>query len=289
MPTSREELIKDLKAKAKEIRIRGIELISRGKNGHPGGTLSSADLVSALYFHVLRVDPLNPKWEERDRFVLSKGHGIPPFYVALAMRGFFPMDELMSTYGYINSRFQCHPDSRKTPGIEISSGSLGQGLSVAVGMAIAAKADQKTHNVYCFMGDGENDSGQIWEAAMAAAHYKLDNLIGIIDYNKIQAKGFINEIMGLEPLADKWRAFGWEVYEIDGHDMEEILDAFYDAKHLNRKGKPVVIIAHTVKGRGVSWMENTSKWHTHAPNKEQCAKAVAELEEMGEGDHQWRK
>ncbi|MDO8686323.1 MAG: transketolase [Clostridiales bacterium] len=286
---TKEELLSELREKAREIRIRGLQLITKGKVGHPGATLSSADLVAALYFHFLRIDPQNPRWDGRDRLILSKGHGVPPFYVALAMRGFYSWDELYNTYRDVGSRFQGHPDMWKTPGIEISGGSLGQGLSVAVGMCIAAKADCKTHNVFCFMGDGECDEGQIWEAAMSAAHYRLDNLTGIIDRNKIQAKGFTSEIMDLEPFADKWKAFGWSVIEIDGHDMEEILDALYDATHLNSTGRPVVIIAHTIKGRGVSWMENTSAWHTHTPSPEQCERAVLELESVGKREYQWRK
>lgn len=289
MPRTREELLADLKEKALEIRVKSLQLITKGRFGHPGGSLSAADLVAALYFHFLRLDPQNPRWDGRDRLVLSKGHGVPPFYVALALRGFFAWEELYETYGHVGSRFQGHPDMRKTPGIEISAGSLGQGLSVAVGMALAAKADAKNHRVFCFMGDGECDSGQIWEAAMAAAHYRLCNLVGIIDRNKIQAKGYTHEIMDLEPLAAKWSAFGWQVQETDGHDMAAILDALYAATHLNHAGRPVAIIAHTIKGRGVSWMENTSHWHTNAPTLEECARAVAELTAAGKGDYQWRR
>lgn len=289
MPKTREELLEHLKEKACEIRIQGLQLISKGGMGHPGATLSSADIVAALYFHHLRIDPENPKWDKRDRLVISKGHGVPPFYIALAMKGFYSWEELYNTYGHVNSRFQGHPDMTKTPGIEVSSGSLGQGLSIAVGMALTAKLDGKTHHVYCFIGDGECDEGQIWEAAMSGAHYKLDNLIGIVDRNKIQAKGFTHEIMELEPFTDKWRAFGWNVIEVDGHDMEAILDALYDAVNIFNNGKPVVIIANTVKGRGVSWMENTSAWHTHAPNPEQCEEAVKELKAARMGEYQWRK
>ncbi len=289
MPKTREELLAYLGDKAREIRIKGLQLISKGQVGHPGATLSSADFVAALYFHFMRLDPKNPKWDGRDRLVLSKGHGCPPFYVALALRGFYSWDELYGTYGQINSRFQGHPDRQKTPGMEMTAGSLGQGLSVAVGMALAAKNDDKTHRVFAVLGDGECDEGQIWEAAMAAAHYKLDNLVAIVDRNKIQAKGQTHAIMSLEPFADKWRAFGWEVLEADGHDMASVLDALYDATHLFCNGKPVAIIFHTIKGRGVSWMENTYAWHTHAPDAEQCARAVAELEAAGKEEYQWRR
>ena len=289
VPKTREELLTYLKEQAREIRIKGIQLISKGRVGHPGATLSSADLIAALYFHFLRLDPQNPKWDGRDRLVLSKGHGVPPFYVALAQRGFYSWEELYETYGHVNSRFQGHPDSKKTPGIEVSAGSLGQGLSIAVGMAMAARYDGKTHRVFCFLGDGECDEGQVWEAAMSAAHYKLDKLVAIVDRNKIQAKGSTHDIMELEPFADKWRAFGWEVIEIDGHDLEAILDALYDATHLFCNGRPVVLIAHTIKGRGVSWMENTSAWHTHAPTAQECEKAVAELAAAGKEEYQWRK
>jgi len=289
MPKTREELLADLKEKALEIRVKSLQLITRGRFGHPGGSLSAADLVAALYFHFLRLDPQNPGWDGRDRLVLSKGHGVPPFYVALALRGFFTWDDLYSNYGHVGSKFQGHPDMRKTPGIEISAGSLGQGLSVAVGMALAAKADGKAHHVFCFMGDGECDSGQIWEAAMAAAHYRLTNLIGIVDRNKVQAKGFTHEIMNLEPLADKWTAFGWHVLEIDGHGAAAILDALYEATHLNHTGRPVVIIAHTVKGRGVSWMENSSFWHNNVPSPEECERAVQELISAGKDAYLWRR
>lgn len=288
MPKNREELLNYLYDKALEIRIKGLELITKGKVGHPGATLSSADLIAALYFYILKLDPHNPKWEDRDRFVLSKGHGVPSLYVALALRGFYSWDELYNTYGYINSRFQAHPDMTKTPGIEISSGSLGQGLSVATGMALAAKKDSKTHNIYCFMGDGECDEGQIWEAAMFAAHCRLNNLIGIVDRNKMQAKGFTYELMDIEPLVDKWKAFGWHVIEIDGHNMEEILNGFYDAIHFNHFGKPIVIIAHTIKGYGVSFIENRSIWHSQAPTEEQCEQAIKELLASRE-EYIWKK
>ena len=272
------KLIRYLMNKSQKIRVRSLQLIKKGNVGHIGATLSSADIVSVLYFYFLKIDPKNPQWAERDRLVLSKGHGVPPFYVALSMRGFFRWEELYSTYGHTGSRFQGHPDMRKTPGIEISAGSLGQGLSVAVGMALAARYDGKQHQVFCFMGDGECDEGQIWEAAMAASHYKLNNLIGIIDRNKVQAKGFTSEIMELEPFAEKWRAFGWKVIEVDGHNIEALINALNESVDLSSKNGPTVIIACTIKGCGVSFMENNSDWHAHIPNDEDFKKAIKELQ-----------
>lgn len=287
MAVSKEESIQYLKDKALEIRMKSLELISTGKSGHPGGSLSEADIMAALYYSVLNIKPQQPDWEERDRFILSKGHGCPPLYVVLAMKGYYSWEELIGTYGQLHSRFQAHPDMKKTPGIDMTAGSLGQGLSVAVGMARAAKDDGKTHRVYCMLGDGECQEGQIWEAAMSAAQFRLDNLCCIVDYNKVQAKGPIYEIMNIDPLAEKWKSFGWDVIEIDGHNMETILEAFYEAKYLHHFGRPVVIIAHTVKGKGVKFMENTSEWHTHAPNKEQLERALADLT-RGE-EYTWKK
>ena len=218
------DTVRMLEERAYQIRRLALEMITYGQVGHPGGSLSEAEVLACLYFSELRVDPKNPKWPERDRFILSKAHACPGQYAALALRGFFPIEEIY-TYGAINSRLQSHPDMKKTPGIEISGGSLGQGLSVAVGMAMGLQHFGRYKPVvYCMIGDGEVNEGQIWEAAMAASHYHLDNLIGIIDYNKVQAKGFTHELMNIEPLADKWRAFGWEVQEIDGHDIVEILE-----------------------------------------------------------------
>lgn len=283
----KQAIMQELRSRAKEIREKGLELITRGCVGHPGATLSSADIFSVLYFSVLRVRPDEPKWEDRDRFILSKGHGCPPYYVTLALKGYYPMEELMETYATYNSRFQGHPDMKRTPGVDMTAGSLGQGLSVAVGMALAAKNEGKTHKVYCMLGDGECDEGQVWEAAMSAAHFRLNNLIAIIDRNKIQAKGSTRDVMDLEPFADKWRAFGWDVIEADGHSIEGLLDAFYDANHMMSAGRPVAIIAHTIKGYGVSFMENTCAWHTHAPNREQLERALAELDQEG-GNAWWR-
>ena len=274
-----EELVHKLQKKANMLRRESLLFISRGGFGHPGGSLSEADIVSCLYFYpVLRFDPANPQWEDRDRFLMSKAHGCPPHYIALAELGFFPKETLL-TYGSIGSKIQGHPDMRKTPGIEMSGGSLGQGLSVAVGMALGAKLLRKRYKIYCMVGDGEAQSGQIWEAAMAASHYSLDNIIGILDYNKMGAKGSCHELLGIEPLAKKWQAFGWETIEIDGHDIEEILKAFHVAAHVNLIGKPTMIIAHTIKGRGVPWMENNPDWHTHPPSEEQVRQAIKDIDE----------
>ncbi len=272
-----DETIAMLEEKAYQIRRLSLEMITYGQVGHPGGSLSEAEILSCLYFSELNLDPQDPHWPDRDRLVMSKAHGCPGMYAALAMLGFMPLEEIYS-YGAIDSRLQSHTDMRKAPGVEMSGGALGQGLSTAVGMAIALRHFKKWHaRVYCVMGDGETNEGQIWEAAMSAAQYGLDNLIGIIDYNKLQAKGFIHEMMGIEPLADKWRAFGWEVDEVDGHDIRELLEALHRARHINVRGKPSLIIAHTVKGKGVSWMEFNSRWHTHAPLPDQADQALREL------------
>jgi len=266
-----------LEEKAYQIRRLALEMITYGQVGHPGGSLSEAEVLACLYFSELNVDPQNSKWPDRDRFVMSKAHGCPGQYASLAMRGFFPLEEIY-TYGAIDSRLQSHPDMRKTPGVEMSGGALGQGLSTAVGMAIGLRHFKKWNSrVYCLIGDGETNSGQIWEAAMAAAQYKLDNLIAITDYNKVQAKGFVHDLMGIEPVADKWRAFGWEVEEVDGHDVKELLEALHRARHIHVRGKPSMIIAHTVKGKGVSWMEFNYRWHTHAPLPAEADKALREI------------
>ena len=272
-----EKQIDYLEKKAFEIRCLALEMITYGQVGHPGGSLSEAEQVACLYFSEMNHDPKNPGWDERDRFIMSKAHGCPGQYAALAIAGYFPIEECY-TYGRIDSRLQSHPDCRKTPGIEISGGSLGQGLSVAVGMAMAQRHFNNFKSVvYCMLGDGECDSGQIWEAAMSAAHYRCDNLIAIIDYNKVQAKGFTSDLMCIEPLADKWRAFGWEVQEVDGHDIRELLEALHIARYIQKRGRPSVIIAHTVKGKGVSWMEFNSRWHTHAPLPNESDRALKEI------------
>jgi len=267
-------MIKELENKAKEIRRLIIRMLAKAGSGHPGGSLSSTDLITALYFAVLQHDPKKPDLPDRDRFHMSKGHCCPLWYAVLAESGYFSIDQLWSLR-QLGSILQGHPD-RRAPGVEVASGSLGQGLSVAIGMSLAAKIDKKNYRVYCLMGDGEIQEGNIWEAAMAASHYKCDNLCGILDYNGFQIDGKIKEIMNLEPLAAKWQAFGWHAIEIDGHNMKEILSAYQEAKTV--KGKPAIIIARTIKGKGVSFMENVVDFHGRAPTKEEAEKALKELE-----------
>ncbi|GLI55936.1 transketolase [Propionigenium maris DSM 9537] len=269
--------IKLLKEKASNVRKDIVQMICAAKSGHPGGSLSAADIVTALYFDEMNIDPANPKMEGRDRFVLSKGHAAPVIYAALAERGYFSKD-LLGTLRQYGSILQGHPDMKKVPGVEISTGSLGQGLSVANGMALSAKISKEDFRTYVLMGDGELQEGQIWEAAMTAAHYKLDNICAFVDFNNLQIDGNVDKVMGVEPLDKKWEAFGWNVLKIDGHDMEAILDALAKAKEC--KGKPTVIIAETTKGKGVSFMENVCGFHGVAPTEEETAKAVAELEHV---------
>ena len=263
-----------LKEKAKEIRKSIVSMITEAKSGHPGGSLSATDILTALYFSEMNVDPTNPKMEGRDRFVLSKGHAAPAIYATLAEKGYFSKDELM-TLRKFGSRLQGHPDMKKLPGIEISTGSLGQGLSVANGMALNAKIFDENYRTYVVLGDGEIQEGQIWEAAMTAAHYKLDNLCAFLDSNNLQIDGNVSEIMGVEPLDKKWEAFGWNVIKIDGHDFEQILSALDKAREY--KGKPTMIIAKTIKGKGVSFMENVCGFHGVAPTLEELERALAEL------------
>lgn len=245
------------------------------QSGHPGGSLSCTDILTALYFHVLRVDPKNPAWPDRDRFVMSKGHACPVWYAALAERGFFPVEELL-TFRKMNSRLQGHPELGTTPGVENAAGAEGQGLSFSVGLALAARMDHKAWHTYCLMGDGEQDVGQTWEAAMAASKFGLDNLTAFIDRNGIQQEGRTEDIMPLEPLAEKWEAFNWHVLTIDGHDLRQILAAVEEAQRT--KGRPTVIIARTVKGKGVSFMENKIRYHGAATSDEELAQALRELE-----------
>lgn len=270
----KEELIKNLREKSAVLRSHVVKMIGEAKSGHPGGSLSAADIVTALYFHQMRHQSQNPHWEDRDRFVLSKGHAAPILYAALAEAGYFPKEKL-ATLRKTGSILQGHPDMKKVPGVDLSSGSLGQGLSAGNGMALAAKLDQKNYRIYALLGDGELQEGQVWEAAMTAAHYKLDNVIAFIDYNGLQIDGPITEVKSPEPLADKWRAFGWNVLKIDGHDFEQILEALESANQT--VGKPTVIIARTIKGKGVSFMEDQVGWHGTAPSQEQVEKALAEL------------
>ena len=268
------EEVAALKARACEMRKDIIRMLCRAGSGHPGGSLSAADIVAALYFKVMRIDPDNPKKPDRDRFVLSKGHAAPVLYSALAQRGYFPREEL-DTLRKLGSRLQGHPDMKRLPGVEMSTGSLGQGLSAANGMALAGKLDRLDYRVYVLLGDGENQEGQVWEAAMAAAHYKLDNLTAFVDHNRLQIDGPIEEVMSPEPVADKWKAFGWDVQVIDGHDMLQILQALEKASTV--RGKPQMIVAETVKCKGVSFMENGVGWHGVAPKQEEMEKALAEL------------
>ena len=269
------ELIRKLEDKAREMRKDIVIMVGAAKSGHPGGSLSAADIVSALYFHVMRYDPQNPKWPDRDRFVLSKGHACPVLYAALAEAGFYPKVEII-TFRRINSRLQGHPDIKKLPGVEFTTGSLGQGLSGSVGMSLAGKLDKKDYRVFCMIGDGESEEGQIWEASMAAAHYRLDNLVAITDFNGLQIDGPLCEVMTVTPIPEKWRAFGWNVIEIDGHNFEQILDALSSESKV--EGKPTMIVAHTTKGKGVSFMENACEWHGKAPSEEQVKQALAELD-----------
>ena len=275
--TANAQMIALLREKAREIRKDIVRTVGAAKSGHPGGALSAADIVAALYFHVMRHNPKDPKWPDRDRFVLSKGHACAVLYAALAESGYFPKEELM-TFRKLNSRLQGHPDMNKTPGVEFSTGSLGHGLAAANGMAMAGKLDNKSYRVFVMIGDGESQEGTIWEAAMAAAHYKLDNLTAILDHNGLQIDGPNAEVMGVAPLADKWRAFGWNVVDIDGHDFQQILAAL--APESGVPGKPTVIIARTTKGKGVSFMENAVDWHGKAPKPEEVEQALAELDHV---------
>jgi len=271
---AQEEKQARLKEQAKTIRRHIVAMVGEAGSGHPGGSLSAADIVTALYFEVMRVDPQRPDWPDRDRFVLSKGHAAPVLYAALAEKGYFPVEKLL-TLRKLGSPLQGHPDMRKVPGVEMSTGSLGQGLSAALGMALAGRLDRCDYRVYALLGDGEIQEGQVWEAAMAAAHYKLDHIIAFLDYNGLQIDGPINQVMSPEPVADKWRAFGWAVQEIDGHDFGQILAAVSKAQQT--KGRPNMIIAKTIKGKGVSFMENQVGWHGSAPKPEQVEQALAEL------------
>ena len=265
--------IPDLQAMAKELRRDIIQTIYTAGSGHPGGSLSELEVLMSLYFHVLRHDPLNPQWPDRDRFILSKGHASPGFYAVLAKAGYFPKEEL-ATFRQLNSRIQGHAHPM-TPGVEMNSGSLGMGLSFALGCALAARLDNKDYMVYALLGDGECDEGEIWEAAMSAAHHKATNLVAIVDRNRIQNDRFTDEVMTLDPLDRKWRDFGWRVYQTDGHDLEALIETFARVKR--RRVKPTVIIANTVKGKGVSFMENNPGFHGRAPNAEEFQKAMEEL------------
>ena len=266
--------IKELEKKAKEIRKDILIMLERAGSGHSGGSLSVVEILMALFYYKMRHHPKEPDCEERDRFFLSKGHVCPALYTVLAHAGYFPRKELL-TLRKFGSRLQGHPDKNKLPCLESSSGSLGQGLSLANGTALAFKMDKKPNRVYCLMSDGEQQEGQIWEAAMTGVHYKLDNVCGIIDYNKLQIDGFVKDVKNIEPLADKWKAFGWHVLEVEGHSFKELMDGLDEAETV--KGKPTCIIAHTVKGKGVSFMENRVEWHGVPPKKDQLDLALKEL------------
>ncbi len=270
---------KELQIQANTIRKGIVTAVYSAASGHPGGSLSAADILTYLYFEEMNVDPADPKNPDRDRFVLSKGHIAPGLYATLANKGFFPVEDL-KTLRHVGSYLQGHPDMKHIPGIDMSSGSLGQGFSAAVGMALAGKLDQKDYRVYCMAGDGEIQEGQIWEAAMKAGHLNLDNLVLIVDNNGLQIDGNVADVCSPYPIDEKFKAFGFEVINIDGHDFDQIRDAFAQAKTV--KGKPTAIIAKTHKGQGVSYMTDQAGWHGKAPNQEQYEQAMEELEKAGE-------
>lgn len=270
--------IEELEAMAVTIRCDIIEMIATANAGHPGGSLSAADVVTALYFRVMRIDPTKFDWPDRDRFILSKGHACPVWYAALAECGYFDKSHL-NTLRQLNSILQGHPDMKKTPGIDMTAGSLGHGLSAGLGMALSGMMRKKDYHVWIIIGDGESQEGSIWEAAMAAAKWKLDNLTAILDHNNLQNDDYVDTEMPIEPVADKWRAFGWHVLEIDGHDMEAIVEALEGAKGI--KGMPTIIIARTIKGKGVSFMENVVDWHGKAPCSTEAEQALEEIRRCG--------
>lgn len=266
--------VEQLKDTAKTIRCDIVEMVYLAGSGHPGGSLSAADILSALYFNVMNIDPLDLRNPDRDLFVLSKGHAAPVLYSALARRGYFSPDQLKHLRK-VGAMLQGHPDMKGTPGVEMSTGSLGQGLSAAVGMALAKKIDKSPARIYTLIGDGEINEGIIWEATMAAAHYELDNLCAVLDFNGLQIDGPNEEVMGVSPIDDKFRSFGWHVITVDGHNLNALLEAFQKASE--HKGAPTILIAKTIKGKGVSFMEDQAGWHGTAPNKEQYEKAIADL------------
>ena len=271
-----EDLLRDLAVKAAHVRKDIVQTVYDAGSGHPGGSLSSTDVLTCLYFHHLRHNPKDPAWADRDRFVMSKGQASPLMYSVLARAGYIPL-ELLKTFRKANSLLQGHVEM-KVPGVEFTTGSLGQGLSGAIGMALAARLDKKDYRTYCLLGDGETQEGQIWEAAMSASHYKLDNLCAILDRNGLQIDGPTEQIMSLGEVAKRWRSFGWHVIEIDGHDRDEILRALHEAEQT--KNQPTMIVAKTVKGKGVSFMEGSLSFHGRPPNKDEYVKAMQELDEM---------
>jgi len=265
----------EMEAMAKKLRRHIITMTGKAGSGHPGGSLSSVEIVTALYFGLLRHKPKDPQWTDRDRFILSKGHAAPLLYAALAECGYLPIDELI-TLRQLDSRLQGHTDRTVTPGVEMSAGALGQGLSFAIGVALAGRLNSQKHRVYVLLGDGECDEGQVWEGAMAAAHFKVDNLVAIVDNNGLQIDGWNRDVMNLDPFNQKWQTFGWHVIEVDGHDLAQLTGAFNQAKLV--KGQPTVIIAHTIKGKGVSFMENNVDFHGKAPTAAEVEIALKELE-----------
>jgi transketolase len=269
-----ERLIDELNEKARQLRLDALGMIHRRGQGHPGGSLSIAEIIAALFFHHLCIDPARPDWGERDRFILSKGHACATLYTALALRGFFPMEELV-TWGHLNSCLQGHPDRLKTPGVEMTTGFLGHGLAIGVGLCLAARLKKMNYHTYVLLGDGECQAGVLWEGALAAGKYRLANLTAIVDYNDVQLDGPVHKIMPLEPFVEKWRSFNFKVIEINGHNMREVLNTLDMALEIHTG--PTVIIAHTTKGKGVSFMENKAFWHGRAPNDEQFARAKVEL------------
>lgn len=276
MQKTKIQKIEELEKIAKEIRKDIIRMTGEAGSGHPGGSLSCVEILVTLFFHIMKHDPKNPEWEDRDRFLLSKGHAAPALYSVLARAGYID-ESLLPTLRKLGSPLQGHPDRRFLPVLEASTGSLGQGLSIGIGMALAGKIDKKNYRVYVVIGDGESQEGQVWEAAMFSSFHGLDNLCAIMDYNKFQLDGPIREILDIEPVVKKWESFGWEVFEVNGHSFEELINAFEEAKKV--KGKPQIIIAHTIKGKGISFMEENNYFHGRAPTSEQKEEALRELEE----------
>lgn len=269
-----EKLIAELQDRAREIRLDVLDMVYRRSAGHPGGSFSAAEILVSLYFHHLKVDPAQPVWKERDRFILSKGHAAAALYSALARRGFFPVSDL-EKWGHIGTHLQGHPDRIKTPGVDMSSGFLGHGISIGVGMALAQRLSSERFKIYVLASDGDMQSGVAWEGAMTASKYRTTELTVIMDYNDVQLDGAGHDIMPLEPIADKWRAFGWHVIEVNGHNIKQVLDALDEADEIHTK--PTVVLAHTTKGKGVSFMENTAAWHGAVPNEKQYQDARKEL------------
>jgi transketolase len=276
MPELTTHDITQLKQEALALRRLVLKTLHKSQAGHPGGSLSAVEMLVALYFHTMRIDPSRPDWEDRDRLILSKGHAAPIYYATLARRGYFPESEL-ATLDILDSRLQGHPDMRKTRGVDMSSGSLGQGLSVAVGLALGGRMAGKDYRVFCLLGDGECQEGQVWEAVMSAAKFRLDNLTAIVDWNGLQLTGTIPDTMPMPNLAENWRSFGWQVVEVDGHRVEDVITVLESPR---QAGKPRVILAHTVKGKGVSFMENKVEWHAKAVSAAELEQALAELKEV---------